>query len=174
MKKFLIGFLIFALVVLMFPAVINAAVLSVEITAPTTYLVSGIVEIKGSIKMSEGQHHYWFAVVDSKGTEIAVSKTVDVDIGGPFTITSSFNWVWDTTLVPNGIYTIILEATDGAGNSSIAQHEVEVDNVLPEEEPTKSDILMNSGVPGKGLENAPGLQKPFNPNSQADEHAGMK
>jgi len=44
----------------------------------------------------------------------------------------------------------------------------------PEPEPTKSDILMNSGVPGKGLEKAPGLQKPFNPNSQADEHAGMK
>ena len=45
-------------------------------------------------------------------------------------------------------------------------------DVLPA--PTKSDILMNSGVPGKGLENAPGLDKPFNPNSQADENAGKK
>lgn len=42
---------------------------------------------------------------------------------------------------------------------------------LPE---TKADILKDSGIPGKGLENAPGLQKPFNPNSKADEHAGMK
>ena len=39
---------------------------------------------------------------------------------------------------------------------------------------TKSDILMNSGVPGKGLENAPGLQKPFNLKSQAAENAGKK
>ncbi len=39
---------------------------------------------------------------------------------------------------------------------------------------TKSDILINSGVPGKGLENAPGLDKPFNPKSQAGENAGKK
>lgn len=32
---------------------------------------------------------------------------------------------------------------------------------------TKSLILKNSGVPGKGIDNAPGLQKPFNPNSNA-------
>jgi len=40
--------------------------------------------------------------------------------------------------------------------------------------PTKADVLMGSGVLGKGLENAPGLQKPFNSNSQAGEHAGKK
>jgi len=40
--------------------------------------------------------------------------------------------------------------------------------------PTKSGILKDSGVPGKGLDTAPGLQKPFNPNSQAAEHAGKK
>ena len=31
-----------------------------------------------------------------------------------------------------------------------------------------------SGVPGKGIDKAPGLQKPFNPNSNAAEHAGKK
>ena len=36
--------------------------------------------------------------------------------------------------------------------------------------PTKADIL--SGVPGKGLDTAPGLQKPFNLGSQAGDHAG--
>jgi hypothetical protein len=41
-------------------------------------------------------------------------------------------------------------------------------------EPTKADILIDSGVLGKGLENAPGLQKPFNPNSKAAENAGKK
>jgi len=40
--------------------------------------------------------------------------------------------------------------------------------------PTKADILKGSGVPGKGLEKAPGQQKPFNPNSKAGEHAGKK
>ncbi len=38
----------------------------------------------------------------------------------------------------------------------------------------KALILKLSGVPGKGIENAPGLQKPFNPKSQAAEHAGKK
>jgi uncharacterized repeat protein (TIGR01451 family) len=39
---------------------------------------------------------------------------------------------------------------------------------------TKAQILTLSGVPGKGISTAPGLQKPFNPNSQASEHAGKK
>ncbi len=38
----------------------------------------------------------------------------------------------------------------------------------------KHDILKRSGVPGKGIDKAPGLQKPFNPKSQAAEHAGKK
>jgi hypothetical protein len=40
--------------------------------------------------------------------------------------------------------------------------------------PTKADILKGSGVPGEGLDNAPGLQKPFNPNSKAADNAGKK
>lgn len=40
--------------------------------------------------------------------------------------------------------------------------------------PTKAEVLIDSEVPGQGLENAPGLQKPFNPNSKAGEHAGKK
>jgi len=40
--------------------------------------------------------------------------------------------------------------------------------------PTKADILKDSGVSGKGLEKAPGQQKPFNPKSKAGEHAGKK
>ena len=39
---------------------------------------------------------------------------------------------------------------------------------------TRAGILKGSGVPGKGLEKAPGQQKPFNPNSKAGEHAGKK
>jgi hypothetical protein len=40
--------------------------------------------------------------------------------------------------------------------------------------PWKRDILKQSGIPGKGIEKAPGLQKPFNLKSQAAEHAGKK
>ncbi len=40
--------------------------------------------------------------------------------------------------------------------------------------PTKACVLIESGVPGNGLENAPGLQKSFNPRSQAGKHAGKK
>ncbi|MFC1938466.1 hypothetical protein ACFLWH_02290 [Chloroflexota bacterium] len=39
---------------------------------------------------------------------------------------------------------------------------------------TKADILKGSNVPGKGLDNAPGLQKPYNPNSKAVDNAGKK
>ena len=39
---------------------------------------------------------------------------------------------------------------------------------------TKAEILKQNGVPGKGIDRAPGLQKPFNPNSSAAEHAGKK
>lgn len=41
-------------------------------------------------------------------------------------------------------------------------------------DPTKACVLIGSSVPGKGLDNAPGLQKPFNSNSQAGSHAGKK
>jgi len=39
---------------------------------------------------------------------------------------------------------------------------------------SSGDILKSSGVPGKGLDDAPGLQKEFNENSQAAENAGKK
>jgi len=39
---------------------------------------------------------------------------------------------------------------------------------------TKASILIGSGVPGKGLGDAPGLQKEFNPKSKAGENAGKK
>ncbi|MBN1374620.1 MAG: hypothetical protein JXA01_00540 [Dehalococcoidia bacterium] len=39
---------------------------------------------------------------------------------------------------------------------------------------TKAQILRQKGVPGKGIDKAPGLQKSFNLNSQAANHAGGK
>ncbi len=48
------------------------------------------------------------------------------------------------------------------------------DVMIPIPVPTKAEVLIESDVPGKGLETAPGLQKPFNPKSQAAEYAGKK
>ncbi len=39
---------------------------------------------------------------------------------------------------------------------------------------TGGDVLIDSGIPGKGLADAPGLQKEFNPKSRAGENAGKK
>ncbi len=43
---------------------------------------------------------------------------------------------------------------------------------IPECPPTKAEQLIDSGVPGKGLIHAPGLDKPFR--GAAAKHAGMK
>jgi hypothetical protein len=39
---------------------------------------------------------------------------------------------------------------------------------------TKAELLKLSGVPGKGIDKAPGLQKQYNSNSEAVDHAGKK
>lgn len=37
---------------------------------------------------------------------------------------------------------------------------------------TKAEILRDRGVPGNGIDHAPGLKKPFNPKSKAAQNAG--
>ena len=39
---------------------------------------------------------------------------------------------------------------------------------------TKADQLSSSGIEGKGIANAPGLQKEFNEKSKAGDKAGKK
>jgi len=48
------------------------------------------------------------------------------------------------------------------------------DNAPVYEPITKADVLRSRDVPGRGIDNAPGLQKPFNPKSRATERAGKK
>ncbi|HUW24019.1 MAG TPA: DUF5011 domain-containing protein [Patescibacteria group bacterium] len=68
-----------------------------------------------------------------------------------------------------GTYVITYNVKDVAGNPAGEVVRTVIVSVL-----SKADILIRSGVPGNGLENAPGLQKPFNPNSQAGQNAGKK
>ncbi len=39
---------------------------------------------------------------------------------------------------------------------------------------SKADGLKNTGVPGKGIDSAPGLQKAYNDKSKAADNAGKK
>jgi len=57
---------------------------------------------------------------------------------------------------------------------SSSSGEVEVSTYIIKALLTKAEILKASGVQGKGIDKAPGLQKPFNPNSQAVYNAGKK
>ncbi len=91
---------------------------------------------------------------------------------------TEFEWVLDTCnaekadgttySMHNGKYYLYAAGKDLAGNWA---RTLEIGITV---ECNKSEILMCTNVPGKGLENAPGLQKPFNPKSQAGEHAGKK
>ena len=80
-----------------------------------------------------------------------------------------------TYLMEDGIYYLYAAGKDLAGNwARTPEIMITIDNSQEEEIQTKAEKLIESGVPGKGLENAPGLQKPFNPKSQAGKHAGKK
>lgn len=68
-----------------------------------------------------------------------------------------------------------LSGQDEDGSSiTLTSNEVEVSTNFITSWLSKAEILKSSGVPGKGLEFAPGLQKPFNEKSQALTNAGKK
>lgn len=50
----------------------------------------------------------------------------------------------------------------------------EWEQLISQQPNSKGDTLSDRGVPGEGLEDAPGQERSFNPDSQADEHAGQK
>jgi len=95
----------------------------------------------------------------------------------------------DSVCSKSGVTTIILNTHDlfignGVNRETLYQWDGEIGDVkiwktaLEEKELSyynnKADILMRNGVPGKGLKNAPGLQKPFNPKSQARHQQGRR
>ena len=73
------------------------------------------------------------------------------------------------------VNTATVEGTSSDGQSiSTTSSQVSVSLFVNRWELFKAQILKLMGVPGKGIDTAPGLQKPFNPKSQAAEHAGPK
>lgn len=85
------------------------------------------------------------------------SVTVDISSVGTFWFSADFSDVSSVTIDP--ISGEKLGCTGSIDNITIGAD-------------TRADILIGSGVPGKGLADAPGLQKEFNPESAAAEHAG--
>ena len=71
--------------------------------------------------------------------------------------------------------TATVQGKDPVGNTvSATSTSVSVSLTIDKNILTKSEVLQLSGVTGKGISKAPGLQKPFNPKSEAAEHAGKK
>jgi hypothetical protein len=72
------------------------------------------------------------------------------------------------------VNTATVTGTDSTGNAlSAASSQVSVSLNVNNWLLFKAEILKLMGVPGKGIDKAPGLQKPFNPKSQAAEHHGI-
>jgi hypothetical protein len=83
--------------------------------------------------------------------------------------------IWDFLRGMTIVNTANASGNDSLGNSLTGSDTATVSlTIISKALLTKFEILKLSGVPGKGIEKAPGLQKPFNPNSQAAEHAGKK
>ena len=153
----------------------------VTIESPTeSSLVSGIVNIYGTIVEDTELSHYNIAIYPGDADFMDFSKRLEQKtVYQSSGFKNELIYQWDTTKYEDGWYLIRLAARDKAGNRDLSgdpykggddsQHVIKVfvGN-------TKAGILKYSGVPGKGLGNAPGLQKPFNPKSQAAEHAGKK
>ncbi len=95
------------------------------ITAPTSTLLHGKVVVNGTVN-DVNPDHYYFVVKNSLGIVVAGPGTVNQAVVS--------SWNWDTTLVPDDMYTIALEARDKAGNkdaSSVATMSVTVNNTIP-------------------------------------------
>lgn len=123
----------------------NICAITADWTAPDVIItnpadasiVSGSVDIRGSVA-DANPHHYWLVVENSEGTTVAGPGVVNDT--NSFTDQSLLSW--DTTLVPDGDYTIKLEARDAANNKdsgSIDWHTVTVNNTPDNKDQCKND-----------------------------------
>lgn len=100
--------------------------------------VYGTVDVKGSVNDAHPDHYY-----------TVVRNSANVDIAGPGTVnnTSSFTnqhlFNFNTTIVPDGVYTIRLEARDQAGNKDA--NSVNVVSVTVNNTPDNKNQCKNNG-----------------------------
>jgi hypothetical protein len=101
------------------------------------------------------------------------SDNITLAPGDNVTATATYT-VKETDLPGPLVNTATVSGIDPDGNTVTDNALVEVKLTYNKYLLTKATILRLSGVPGKGILKAPGLQKLFNPKSQAAEHAGKK
>jgi hypothetical protein len=110
------------------------------------------------------------ALIDNKLGNIPLAKS-SLAPGSSVTATSKYT-VTLTDLPGPIVNTATATAKDPAGNAiTAASAPVTVKLKVNKELLTKAEILKLKGVPGKGIDKAPGLQKLFNGKSKADEHS---
>lgn len=116
----------------------------VELTNPLEGdVVSGNVEIRGSVE-DANPHHYWLVIQDSEGHKVWGPNTVN----DSNSFTDKLLGNWDTTLVPDGDYTVKLEARDAVDNKdsgSVDWNVVTVMNKPTSKDQCKSDGWMKFG-----------------------------
>ncbi|OGN93339.1 MAG: hypothetical protein A2Z75_08705 [Chloroflexi bacterium RBG_13_50_10] len=105
----------------------------------------------------------------------AISLT-DTTLAPGESLTATATYTVTTADLPGPIVnTATVSGNDSTGQSiSVTSDQVSVSLYINKWLLFKAEILKLMGVRGKGIEKAPGLQKPFNPKSQAAEHAGKK
>jgi uncharacterized repeat protein (TIGR01451 family) len=133
-----------------------------------TYNVSnnGVVEIK-DISLTDDPLGNIALLSDNGTVRLAPGKNI--------TATATYKVVFGDLREGSIKNTATVTGTDPNGKAITANSgEVEVSTNVFLSLLTKAGILKSSGVTGKGIDKAPGLQKPFNPNSQASQHAGKK
>jgi len=115
---------------------------------------------------------------DDKLGPISLNENGDTTLAPGEAATANVTYIvsiWDLLRGKTIVNTANVTGTDRLGNSLTGSDTATVTlSIISKKLLTKFEILKLSGVPGKGIEKAPGLQKPFNPNSQAPEHAGKK
>jgi len=145
----------------------NVATLGDVITYTYNVINNGVVEIK-NILLSD----------DKLGNIPLLSDNVTVTGLAPgenTTAVATYKVVFADLQAGTIKNTAKVTGTDPNGTLVAARSgEIEVSTSIIKLLLTKAEVLKLSGVAGKGIDNAPGLQKPFNPNSQASDHAGKK
>lgn len=127
-----------------------------------TYLVSSTGNVTvGNVTLQDSKlgqitlSKTWLAPGDNV-TASATHIVVQADLLGPLATSANV-----TGTAPNG------QTVSAVSNSVSVALTASSDNNSVPKVMTKADILMARGVPGKGILKAPGLRKPFNPNSNA-------
>lgn len=145
----------------------SVATLADVITYTYNVINNGVVEIK-DISLNDNK----LGPIALRSDNITVTSLAPGEI---ITATASYKMVFADVLAGAIKNTATVTGIDPGGRPvSASSGEITVSANVIKSLLTKAEVLKLSGVPGKGIDKAPGLQKPFNPKSQASEHAGKK